>query len=53
MPRHIIIKLMKTKDIEKILEVVKKNSTLPIREKLFEWQWISHQKLWRTKEVAE
>lgn len=24
-----------------------RNSMLPVGEKQFEWQWISHQKLWR------
>ena len=47
MPRHIIVKLWKTKAWSKNLESNHINDTLPTREQQCIYLWMSHEKLWR------
>ena len=54
MPRHIIIKFLKIRGKEKVLKAArekkKTTKTLSLREKLFQWQHVFHQKTWGSKE---
>lgn len=49
MPAHIIIELMKTKD-KILLKQQERNNTLPIEEKQFKQQQLSHQRIWKWKQ---
>lgn len=49
MPTHIIIELMKTKD-KILLKQQERNNTLPIEEKQFKQQQLSHQRIWKWKQ---
>lgn len=46
---YIIIKLLKYKEKHKSWKQRERNNILPIGRKQFEWQWISHQKPWRSE----